>query len=109
MNRHMNIELPWNDHGVPMVNIPDGAKVSVTIIDAKTKMQLTETDDLPMQFDEVVIAGNREGFVALATWLLAMSDIECNISHQHFDNETDLGFYYSSQNCWLTIRRLEDE
>ena len=98
MKKSISSKYEINKHGCPVIQYQEGASVGAKF--------WKSCKNRPR--DIISIAGNRNGLVALATWMLALADSDSYLDHQHFDNEVDFGFYHSDSNCELIIERCSD-
>ncbi|WP_146440443.1 Imm32 family immunity protein [Crateriforma conspicua] len=88
------IDVAINSNGCPVVEPKPNSKATIKRHDA--------TDDSPEQF---VIEANRNGLLTLANWMIALADQESCLDHQHFDNQIDMGVFWSDNDSELIIQR----
>lgn len=99
-----HIHLGWEPYK-PM-NDP---QLSVSVTRAAEKTRYWKDPELPPQFNEIVLSGNREGLRWLAAHILQMAEAEPGI-HTHLDREAHAPIYRSEDDWWLTITiQPEDE
>ena len=85
-----------NESGCPNVSARERSFASVSF----------HTADGEHSRDQITIEANRNGLLALATWMIALADSDSHLDHQHFGNEVDMGFYKSDNNQELIIQRV---
>ena len=90
------IQVVVNSNGCPVVEPKPNAKATIK--------RHNETDDSPEQF---VIEANRSGLITLANWMIALADQQSRLDHQHFDNEIDMGVFWSDNDSELIIQRTD--
>lgn len=92
-----HIYLGWEPYK-PMID----PQLCVSVISAAEKTRDWNDPELPPQFNEIVLSGNREGLRWLAAQILDMADAEPGI-HNHLDREAHAPIYRSEDDWWLTI------
>jgi hypothetical protein len=85
-----------------MVKSGEQPRVEVSVVTAAEKGGAWYGYDLPPQFNEILIYGNREGLRWLAGRILAVAE-RAPGTHTHLDRDTHAPLYASTDDWWLTV------
>jgi hypothetical protein len=82
-------------------------KIVVSVMSAEEKVRRLGDPDLPPQFNEITITGNRAGLCWLAGRVRTLVEADPG-THIHLDRGAHAPIYTSSEDWWLTLVLEED-